>query len=60
LDESKFPLKDTSFVIDEFDSILFEKKYKIGDVLKGLNMASQIIAFTGSLMQECHKNFIHN
>ncbi|MFM7726530.1 MAG: hypothetical protein ACKO7B_07505, partial [Flavobacteriales bacterium] len=54
----KFDTNGATFIIDEFDSILFEKKYSIADVIKGISRASQVIAFTGSLMQECHKLFI--
>ena len=56
--KEKFDSVNTTFIIDEFDSILFEKRYKMNDILKGLSRAQQIIAFTGSVMQECHKVFI--
>jgi hypothetical protein len=48
--EIKFDARGATFIIDEFDSILFEKKYSIADVIKGISKASQVIAFTGSLM----------
>ena len=37
---------------------MFEKRYKLHDILRGLDRAQQLICFTGSLMQECHKVFI--
>jgi hypothetical protein len=58
--EVDFNIEGTTLVIDEFDSIVFEKRYTLLDIFKNFNRAEQIIAFSGSQMQDCHKVFLQS
>jgi hypothetical protein len=37
--EVDFGVENTTFVIDEFDSIIFEKRYTFSDIIKQFNRA---------------------
>jgi hypothetical protein len=47
-----------TMIIDEFDSVIFEQPAKLNDILKVLKLADQIFCFTGSELEDYHKEYL--